>query len=62
MQHLLDWNARYLGSAGWMAILGLVLTFFAVFAIVKSPDIRTIRSDSFFGEDSSDEQKKNNKT
>jgi hypothetical protein len=59
MQHLLDWNARYLGTAGWLAILCLILTFFAVFAIVKSPSVRTIRSDSFFGEDSNGEQKQN---
>jgi hypothetical protein len=63
MQHLLDWNARYLGSGvGWLAILCLGLTFFAVFAIIRSPEIRTIRSDSFFGEDSDDEQKSNNGT
>jgi hypothetical protein len=62
VQHLLEWLARYLGMGGWLAILCLVLTFCAVFAIVKSPDLRTIRSDSFFGEDSNDEQKNNNGT
>jgi hypothetical protein len=62
LQHLLDWNARYLGIVGWLAILCVVLTFFAVFVIVKSPEIRTIRSDSFFGEDSNDEPKSNNGT
>jgi hypothetical protein len=40
VQHLLDWNARYLGIVGWLAILCLLLTFYAVFAIVKSPDMR----------------------
>jgi hypothetical protein len=60
VQHLLDWNARYLGIVGWLAILCLLLTFYAVFAIVKSPDMRTIRSDSFFGEDQNNEQKKDN--
>jgi hypothetical protein len=62
MQHLLDWNARYLGSVGWLVILCLAMTFFAVLAIVKSPEIRTIRSDSFFGEDSDNEQNSNNET
>jgi hypothetical protein len=62
VQHLLEWLARYLGMGGWLAILCLVLTFYAVFAIVKSPDLRIIRSDSFFGEDSSDERKNNNGT
>jgi hypothetical protein len=62
LQHLLDWNARYLGIVGWLAILCVVLTSFAVFVIVKSPEIRTIRYDSFFGEDSNDESKSNNGT
>jgi hypothetical protein len=47
VQHLFEWLARYLGMGGWLAILSLALTFYAVFAIVKSPDLRTIRSDPF---------------
>jgi len=50
-QGSLEWKAR----AGWLAILCLVLTLYAVFAIVKSPNLRTIRSDSFFGENSNDQ-------
>ncbi len=60
MQHLLDWNARCLGSVGWLAILCLGLTFVAVFAIRQIPEMRTIRSDSFFGEDPDDEQESDN--
>ena len=52
VQRSLEWIAR----GGWLPILCLVLTFYAVFAIVKSPNLRTIRSDSFFGEDSNDQQ------
>jgi hypothetical protein len=62
VQHLFEWLARYLGMGSWLAILSLALTFYAVFAIVKSPDLRTIRSDPFFGEDSNDEQKNNDGT
>ena len=62
VQHLLEWIARYLVMGGWLTILCLVLTFYAVFAIVKSPDHQTIRSDSFFGEDSNDKQKNSNGT
>ena len=62
VQHLLEWLARYLGMGGWLAILCLALTFYAVFAIVKSPDLRTIRSDPFFGEDLNNEQKNNDGT
>jgi hypothetical protein len=51
MQGLFEWMAR----AGWLAILCLVLTFYAVFAIVKNANLRTIRADSFFGEDSNDQ-------
>ena len=57
-QRLLEWMAR----GGWLAILCLVLTFYAVFAIVKSLKLRTIRSNSFFGEDSNDQQKNNHGT
>jgi hypothetical protein len=60
VQHILDWNARYIGGGGWLAILCLVLTLYAAFAIVKSATLRTIRPDSFFGEDSNNEQKNNN--
>jgi hypothetical protein len=52
LQRSLEWMAR----GGWLAILCLSLTFYAVFAIVRSPNLRTIRSDSFFGEDSNDRQ------
>ncbi len=57
-QRSLEWMAQ----GGWLAILCLVLTFYAVFVIVKSPNLRTIRSDSFFGEDSNDQQKGKNGT
>jgi hypothetical protein len=59
VQHILDWNARYFGIVGWLAILCLILTLYAAFAIAKSADLRTIRSDSFFGEDPNNEQKNN---
>jgi hypothetical protein len=52
VQRSLEWMAQ----GGWLAILCLFLTFYATFAIVKSPKLRTIRSDSFFGEDSNDQQ------
>ena len=50
VQRSLGWMAQ----GGWLAIVCLVLTFYAVFTIVKSHNLRTIRSDSFFGENDQD--------
>jgi len=44
IQSLLDWNARYFGIVGWVAILCGVLSVYAAFTVAKSEDLRTIRS------------------